>query len=80
MTVAILERTPIIRNQSMMALFSMPDDQLQSHEAWEYFCLRSQEELQLLQNHFPQQCRNQHSETKAKWNKNSLHTLMQTYH
>jgi hypothetical protein len=36
--------------------------------------------LQLLQNHFPQQCRNQHSETKAKWNKNSLHTLMQTYH
>ncbi len=48
MVVAILERTPIVRNQSMMTLFSVPNDQLQSHETWEYFYFHNQEELQLL--------------------------------
>jgi DNA repair exonuclease SbcCD ATPase subunit len=38
MAIATLERTTIIQDQSIMAIFSMFNDQLQSHEAREYFC------------------------------------------
>ncbi len=50
MAITTLERIAIIWNQSMMAIFSMFNDQLQSHEAQEYFWLCRQKELELLQN------------------------------
>lgn len=48
MAAAIMKKASIMEDQSVMALFTMPDDQLQSPEAKEYFKLRRDEELQKL--------------------------------
>jgi hypothetical protein len=40
MVVTTLEQSTIIQDQNMMALFSMPIDQLQLKEAHEYFRFR----------------------------------------
>jgi hypothetical protein len=61
MAITILEQATIIWNQSMMVLFSMPNDQLQSEEVCKYFHFWKQEELDLLRAYLKLKHNNTHT-------------------